>query len=183
MQYELLVAACWVVFIVYWGISAMSAKRTLNRPYGISMWWRLPAIVLILLFFKFAGFRTSASIHPSEIVGLLGVILCAIGIGIAIWARLHLASNWGMPMSVKESPELVTTGPYTYIRHPIYTGILLAMLGSALVSGPLWGIIMLVAGAYFIYSATQEEKLMLSEFPEEYPAYKARTKMLIPFIF
>jgi len=85
-------------------------------------------------------------------------------------------------MSVKESPELVVTGPYAYVRHPIYTGVILGMLGSALVAGWIWLIVALVAAAYFIWSATHEEKQMEQTFPDAYPAYKKRTKMLIPFV-
>ncbi len=88
-----------------------------------------------------------------------------------------------MPQSVKENPELVTSGPYAYIRHPIYTGVLVAMIGTALVTSMLWLLIFVVTGGYFIYSALEEEKLMLKTFPDSYPAYKARSKMLIPFIF
>jgi protein-S-isoprenylcysteine O-methyltransferase Ste14 len=101
---------------------------------------------------------------------------------LAIWARRHLGRNWGMPMSFKENPELVTTGPYVYIRNPIYSGFLLAILGSALTSGALWLIFFVVFGAYFVYAAKNEEKIMLQEFPDTYPAYKRRTRLLIPFV-
>jgi protein-S-isoprenylcysteine O-methyltransferase Ste14 len=183
MQYGLLIAACWSVFVVYWGISAAGAKRTLNNAYGNLLWWRLGAVMLIIIFLHFSGLHIDFMYRPTELFGWLGVVITAIGIAFAIWARVHLASNWGMPMSVKENPELVTSGPYAYVRHPIYTGVLLGMLGSAFVTGPAWTIVLLIGGAYFTYSAFQEEKLMLKEFPNVYPAYKARTKMLIPFIF
>ncbi len=88
-----------------------------------------------------------------------------------------------MPMSVKEDPELVTTGPYRYVRHPIYSGMLLAMLGSALADGPLWFIFAVVFGTFFVISARAEEQLMLRLFPEEYPGYRARTKAIVPFIW
>lgn len=87
-----------------------------------------------------------------------------------------------MPMSLKQNPELVTSGPYHYIRHPIYSGILLAMLGSSISSSFLWLILMAISGTYFIYSAVVEEKLMAKQFPKDYPEYKRKTKMLIPFI-
>jgi protein-S-isoprenylcysteine O-methyltransferase Ste14 len=171
------------VFIIYWGVAALSAKRTLNNAHGRLLWWRLGALMLALVFFDISGIHLrDYSYHPSELMGWLGVILTAFGVAIAIWARMYLASNWGMPMSVKEHPELVTTGPYAYVRHPIYTGVLLGMLGSAFVAGPLWAIVLIIGGSYFTYAVTQEEKLMLKEFPEQYPAYKAHSKMLIPFI-
>jgi protein-S-isoprenylcysteine O-methyltransferase Ste14 len=139
--------------------------------------------MLILLVLNFSGIRFNQyTYHPTDLMGTIGVILTALGVSIAIWARMHLASNWGMPMSIKENPDLVTTGPYAYVRHPIYTGVLLAILGSAFVAGLIWSVVLLVGAMYFIYAATQEEKLMLNEFPEKYPTYEARTKMLIPFI-
>jgi len=85
-------------------------------------------------------------------------------------------------MSQKQDPELVTSGPYRYIRHPIYTGILFAMLGSSLVSSLFWLMVFAISGIYFIYSALIEEKLMMKQFPKVYSDYKRKTKMLIPFI-
>ena len=85
-----------------------------------------------------------------------------------------------MPMSTKENPELVTTGPYAFVRHPIYTGILLAMLGTAIGENVSWLLPLLLFGGYFIYSARREEELMLRQFPEQYPAYMRRTNMLVP---
>jgi protein-S-isoprenylcysteine O-methyltransferase Ste14 len=112
-----------------------------------------------------------------------GVLVCASGIAFAIWARIHIGKNWGMPMSLKEKPEMVTTGPYRFIRHPIYTGLCSAMIGSVITDGFLWLIYFVVLGGYFIYSAKKEEKSMLFQFPDKYPAYMKRTRMLIPFIF
>lgn len=87
-----------------------------------------------------------------------------------------------MPMSRKESPELVTTGPYALVRHPIYTGIVLAMLGSALAQSLFWLAPLALGGAYFTYSARSEERLMTEQFQDQYPPYKKRTKMFVPFI-
>jgi protein-S-isoprenylcysteine O-methyltransferase Ste14 len=182
MQYSTLVALSWAVFLAVWGAYALRAKRTVNAPSTSLSWWRIVAVFAVFIALNFSGFHINISYRPTDVVGSIGVLICALGIAFAVWARIYLASNWGMPMSVKESPELITTGPYAYIRHPIYTGVLLAMLGSALVTGPVWGIVMLLFGGYFIYSALQEEKLLIKEFPEQYQAYKSRSKMLIPFI-
>lgn len=124
------------------------------------------------------------AVQPSDyFFKSVGVILVALGIGFAIWARWHLGRNWGMPMEVKEKPNLITTGPYAYVRHPIYTGVLTAVLGSLVVSGPMWSLILLVIFFYFYFSAKKEEANMGKAFPTEYPSYKERTKMFIPFIF
>ena len=86
-------------------------------------------------------------------------------------------------MSLKEGHELVTTGPYRLVRHPIYTGILTAVLGSTLVAGGFWLVLFLVAASFFVYSAKTEERLMMQQFPETYPDYKKRTHALIPFVW
>src|SRR6185312_8194183 len=111
------------------------------------------------------------------IVGVLWLVF------MAVWARFHLGRNWGMPMSVQENAELVTSGPYAYVRNPIYSGILLAMLGSAIVTGPWWLVILVIAGTHFVYSAKQEEALLVEQFPGTFQAYRARTKMLIRSCF
>jgi protein-S-isoprenylcysteine O-methyltransferase Ste14 len=178
----LIIIACWLVFLVYWLISSLSASpyaRRNNVQWGIRA--LIAVFVIVLLQFRGAA-RFLASGPPNPVLGAVGVALCVLGIAIAIWARIYLGRNWGMPMTLKQDPELVTTGPYSYVRHPIYTGMLLAMLGSALATNLLWLVILICLGAYFIYSALQEQKIMLKEFPDAYPAYMKRTKMLIPFV-
>jgi len=110
------------------------------------------------------------------------MLLFLSGLGLAVWARVFLGRNWGMPMTQKDEPELVTGGPYGRVRHPIYTGILLAMLGTGLAVDLYWLIALGVTGPYFLYSAMVEEKRLIATFPVAYPSYRARTKMLIPFV-
>jgi protein-S-isoprenylcysteine O-methyltransferase Ste14 len=86
-------------------------------------------------------------------------------------------------MSQKADPDLITSGPYHLVRHPIYTGILTAGIGTAVALSWVWLIVVAISGAYFIYSATNEERYMTTQFPDAYPAYKRSSKMLIPFIF
>ena len=87
-----------------------------------------------------------------------------------------------MPMTRKERPELVTSGPYAYVRHPIYTGILVAAFGSAIGTSAFGLVPFVLLGIYFVYSARKEEKLMMAQFPEQYSQYMNRTKMLVPFV-
>ncbi|HSZ49777.1 MAG TPA: isoprenylcysteine carboxylmethyltransferase family protein [Streptosporangiaceae bacterium] len=112
----------------------------------------------------------------------MGLGLFLLGLAVAVWARIYLGGNWGMPMTRKDNPELVTTGPYHLIRHPIYSGILLAMIGTAIAVSVYWLIAAVVIGGYFIYSATVEERYMAERFPDTYPGYKRSTKMLVPFL-
>ena len=185
--YTWVIVACWAAFVIYWIISGAGAKKTVRT--GAFRGWlaiRVVFIIVVIVALKNQSSRDwvnyeAAATTPA--LAPLGALIAILGISLAVWARRYLGRNWGMPQSVKENPELVTTGPYAYIRHPIYSGVLLAMIGTALVTSMLWLVIFVVAGGYFIYSAYQEEKLMLKTFPDTYPAYKARTKMLIPFIF
>jgi len=183
------IIACWLIFLAYWIISAVGAKRKIRgRSWRRGAWFRLALLIGAFQLQRLPVFRHfSQSIYPGDsshpTIGVIGVIFCATGIAFAIWARHHLGKNWGMPMSLQQDHELVTTGPYARVRHPIYTGILLAMLGSALAEGVGWLPIFLIFFAYFVYSAKTEEKLMAQQFPNDYPAYKERTKMLIPFVW
>ena len=86
-------------------------------------------------------------------------------------------------MSQKVGGELVTTGPYKRVRHPIYSGIILAMIGTSVVVSWYWLIAVALLGAYFIYSATMEERYMAGLFPDTYPQYRESTNMLLPFVF
>jgi len=85
-------------------------------------------------------------------------------------------------MTKRGGTELITVGPYTYIRHPIYFGILLSIIGIGLINSPYWYIVLIVVAAFFIYSATAEEEAMLKKFPKAYRDYIEKTKLLIPFI-
>jgi protein-S-isoprenylcysteine O-methyltransferase Ste14 len=97
-------------------------------------------------------------------------------------ARIHLGRNWGMPVSRKEDPELIMSGPYAHVRHPIYGGIILAMLGTTIGASVFWAVPLVLFGVYFVYAAHREENHMITQFPEQYPAYKRRTRMLLPLV-
>ena len=183
-----LIAACWVLFAAYWAVSAVGAKRTMGRPYAWRWEWglRLGVVVLVLLALRIPAVRQAVRTHHlfslqhDAVMGVVGVVLCVLGLGLAVWARVHLGRNWGMPMSRKENPELVTTGPYAVVRHPIYTGIILAALGSTIGVTLIWALPLIFVGIYFVFSARREEQLMLEQFPGQYPAYQQRTWMLLP---
>ena len=117
---------------------------------------------------------------PAQLAAV-GDLLCVAGLAFAVWARLTLGRSWGMPMTLHEQPELVTAGPYRYVRHPIYTGVTVMLIGTALVFPPavLPGAILTV---YFVFSALREERDMAARFPDAYAAYKERTRMLVPFV-
>jgi protein-S-isoprenylcysteine O-methyltransferase Ste14 len=174
------IGVAWVAFWVYWLASAASAKHGTHR--GLA--GRVPRLLIIaaaVVLLRFSGLHGSGTIDSVPLAAL-GSALFAAGLGLAIWARIHLGRNWGMPMTRKDEPELVTSGPYRFVRHPIYSGILLALLGTALATDLYLLIVCAVMGAYFIHSARVEERLMADAFPDAYASYRARSKMLIPFV-
>jgi protein-S-isoprenylcysteine O-methyltransferase Ste14 len=184
-----IIAGLWLVFVAYWAVAAVGAKRSASgRLWRGGIGLRLIVILLIATVLRSPSLReflaeTQRSASHSSLLGWTGVALCVVGFGLAIIARWHLGRNWGMPMSRKEQPELVTSGPYAFIRHPIYTGLILAMLGSALGVNIFWLALLVPVSAYFILSARREETVMLQLFPEQYSAYVARTGMLAPRLF
>ena len=161
------------MFVAYWAVAAVGAKRNASsRLWGGGIGLRLVVILLIAAVLRSPSLReflaeTQRSASHSRLFGWTGVALCVLGFGLAISARSHLGRNWGMPMSRKEQPELVTSGPYAHLRHPIYTGLILAMLGSAIGVNLSWALMLVPVGAYFIYSARREETVMLQLFPEQ----------------
>jgi protein-S-isoprenylcysteine O-methyltransferase Ste14 len=130
-----------------------------------------------------AAFLTAPVFFAAPLAGWIGAACAVLGIGFAVWARAHLGRDWSSHPDVKEGHELVTSGPYAYVRHPIYTGVILAAIGSAIGTNYFWMLIVLAVVVMFLLRIPKEEGYMMELFPEQYPAYRARTKRLIPFIW
>ncbi len=181
-------AACWGIVFSYWMLAALRAKRNAqpHRDWA-RLGVRVAALVVALAVLRFGGPRPDAAapawLPAGPAAGALGAGFTALGLAFAAWARVHLGRNWGMPMAVKQNPELVGSGPYAYVRHPIYTGLLVALLASTLVIGYWFLGLALISGIYMVFSARREERTLLGQFPEPYAAYMQRTKMLVPFVF
>jgi protein-S-isoprenylcysteine O-methyltransferase Ste14 len=168
----------WIVFWIYWLASAFDVKEGRGSRRRIPL-NGLTALSVVLLVRLFRG--GSLAVH-SPILGAIGAVVFAGGIAVAIFSRVQLGRNWGMPMTQKANPELVTSGPYRFVRHPIYSGLLAGLLGTALVTNLIGLIIVVILGAYFYYAATVEERNLVVAFPAAYPAYREHTKKLIPFL-
>jgi protein-S-isoprenylcysteine O-methyltransferase Ste14 len=178
---ELVFAAGWGAFWLYWLVAAFSMKRG-RVPWSRELRIRA-AIVLIVIILVRVGVLRHHSLNTDPWRAAVGLVLFALGLGFAVWARVHIGRNWGTPMTQKVEPELVTSGPYHLVRHPIYSGILVAGAGTAVALSWLWLIAVVLAGAYFLYSATVEERYLTEQFPDAYPAYQRSTKRLLPFVF
>ncbi len=178
---QVVFAVVWAAFWLYWLVAAFSMKRGLvpwSRYLGIRVVIVLIAIVLLRVgVFRGNGHNTDHAWRAG-----LGLFLLFLGLGFAVWARVHIGRNWGTPMTRREEPELVTSGPYHLVRHPIYSGILIGGVGTAVALGWFWLTAVGLAGIYFFYSSTVEERYLTAQFPDTYPAYKRSTKMLLPFV-
>jgi len=173
-------AAGWALFWLYWLIAAFSIKRG-RVPWSRELRIRIALIVVVIVLVRFGAFRHNG-VASDAWRGAAGLLLFAVGLGFAIWARVHIGPNWGGPMTEKDDPELVMTGPYRLVRHPIYSGILTAGVGTAIGLNWQWLIAVALAAVYFGYSATVEERYLTDRFPIAYPAYKRSTKMVVPFL-
>lgn len=175
---KLAIRCAWIVFWIYWLVSASNSKESVMSG------WRIPLTgVSAVGVFVIAGVLRGGTLAVHSLVlGVAAALLFACGIALAVWARLHLGRNWGMPMTQRAEPELVTSGPYQFVRHPIYSGLLIAMLGTALVNDLIGLIVVAMLVAYFYYCGIVEERNLAASFPVAYPEYKSRTKMLIPFL-
>jgi len=177
---EFVFAVGWAVFWTYWLVAAFSMKRE-RVAWSRELRIRAVIVVLAILLFRFGAFQNNG-LNSDPLRAGLGLVLFAIGLGFAVWARINIGRNWGTPMSLKDDPDLVTSGPYRLVRHPIYSGILVAGVGTAVALSWAWLIAVALAGVYFVYSATIEERTLTDQFPDTYPAYSRSTKMLVPFI-
>jgi protein-S-isoprenylcysteine O-methyltransferase Ste14 len=177
---ELVFAVGWAAFWLYWFAAALSMKRG-RVPWSRELRIRAVIVAMAIVLVRLGAFR-GHGVNSDPWRSAIGLGLFAFGLAFAIWARVHIGRNWGTPMTQKDEPELVTSGPYRLVRHPIYTGILVAGVGTAIALSWLWLTPVGLAGVYFLYSATVEERYLTERFPDTYPVYKRSTKMLVPFV-
>jgi protein-S-isoprenylcysteine O-methyltransferase Ste14 len=129
------------------------------------------------------GWLGARFVPATPAVAWLGVLLTAAGVAVALWARWHLGSNWSGVVTLKEGHELIVTGPYRAIRHPIYTGMLLGLLGTAMAMGEVRGLLGIAfAWLAFYVKARREESFLVREFGEKFEAHVKQTGMFLPKI-
>lgn len=187
--------ASWAVFLLVWLGLSFFVKRDVRGGRSARA-YRARVVVLAIIILVVATrsahrrplgvnvFSNRFSLFvPSPTLMWVGAACAVVGIAVAIWARLYIGRNWSPRPAVKEAHELVTGGPYAFVRHPIYSGIILAALGTTLTGTIFGAILFLFAVALFVARVGKEERIMLELFPGAYPAYQLRTKRLIPFLW
>ncbi len=179
---------CWAVLLTYWFINAPRVKAAVQTQSRISrylyMLIMISGFVIVYARIFAIGILGFQLIPANDITGITGAVVCISGVAFAIWARRTLGTNWSAEVTLKKEHELVQSGPYKIVRHPIYTGFEIGLLGVAITIGQLKGLVglsMVFVNHYF--KTRMEEEIMYSQFPAKYPEYVKRVKRLVPFVF
>lgn len=179
-----LIEGPWLVFVVVWVVAALGTRRTVQRESPRSRFSYI-AVEIAGYYLLFAsgrgGFLDQRIVPETQFLAWVGVLCTWAGIGLAIWARWSLGRNWSARITLKEGHELIRSGPYRYFRHPIYSGLDLAVIGGALAIArerSLIGAALVIAG-YWI-KARREETLLRTQFGPAFDEHVRRTGFLLP---
>ena len=176
----------WLAWLGFWIFKSFGNKRTI---YSQGRGMRLIYVAVVAAAWFAAenhGLIPRVRLFYENIFTQAGgILICAAGIALAIWARVILGTNWSGIVTLKENHELIQSGPYRFVRHPIYSGILLGIFGSMFALEPFFGGIVIMAIAVFTLriKSLLEERIMLSTFPDQYPGYMRRVSALIPRVW
>jgi protein-S-isoprenylcysteine O-methyltransferase Ste14 len=184
--HRLLLTGLWVAWALYWLIAAANTKTTEQREPLSSRIPYVTALVsggVLLASHRLPWPWINQRLWPRSLaLYWTGVALVAAGIAFAVWARVHLGRNWSGSVTLKQGHELIRSGPYGVVRHPIYTGLLLSVLGTALTSGTVRAALgLIIITAALLVKLRMEERLMRATFPIEYERYRASVPALVPF--
>jgi protein-S-isoprenylcysteine O-methyltransferase Ste14 len=181
-------AVIWTVFGVLWLLPAIFGKRTLQRQTPSSRIVQL--VMLVAAYVLFANQDLGWDLLNRRLVpaGMrataVGYGLLAAGMLFALWARVFLGRNWSSNVTLKQNHTLVRSGPYRFVRHPIYTGLLVALLGTAIALGPLRCFLGVVLAAIaWKFKSITEEAFMVQQFGDQYRHYQTEVKGLVPYIW
>lgn len=189
--YESFFPVVWIAFLVYWQIiwarTAQSKATRRLEPVASRMLRTLAFLIaIVLLSTTFIPLPwLYRQLWPTGLWPFwIGAGITVGGLLFAVWARLHLGSNWSRSVTIKEDHELITTGPYALVRHPIYTGILAGFVGTAIALSQVRGVIAFVLVFLALWSKLRmEEEWMSSQFGETYATYAHQTTALVPYLF
>jgi protein-S-isoprenylcysteine O-methyltransferase Ste14 len=181
-------AIIWTVFWVLWIVPAVFGKRTVRRQSTgsriLQLVLLLSAYVLVVDSGRDWGLLNRRVVPEGTTATVAGYGLLLAGMLFAAWARLFLGRNWSSDVTLKEDHTLVQSGPYRIVRHPIYTGLLVALLGTAIALGELRCFLgLLLATIAWKIKSMSEETLMVQQFGDQYARYREHVKGLVPYLW
>ncbi len=180
-------AILWLLCFLYLAAGARTADRSVRvqaQPPSFRLLKLVGVVAMFAAIYLPAGLgRTWPATPPEPLAGAAGLVICAAGLLLVIVSRRALGRNWSDLVALKQHHELIERGPYRWVRHPLYSGVLLGLLGAALTVGTAiaYGVAAFCAWGLVVKSR-QEEKLLAQGFPAAYPAYRRRVKAFIPFL-
>ena len=179
------IVALWLCWAAAWAAAAIAVKPSARREPMLSRLLHLgPLAIAVLLLWgpPLAALRIRF-LPSSPAIEWTGAVLVAAGLVFTVWARVHLGTNWSGIVTVKRDHELVTSGPYALVRHPIYSGLVLAFAGSAIALGEVRGVLAVAIVAASLWRKLRlEERWMSERFGGEYERYRGRVRALVPFV-
>src|SRR5271156_1882217 len=178
----------WIVFVLYWQIKAADTKATQRLEPAASGILRVLIFLIAIVLLSVPRIPLPwlyRQLWPQGLLPFwLGAAVTVAGLLFAVWARVHLGRNWSRSVTVKQDHELITSGPYAVVRHPIYTGILAGFLGMAIAISQVRGfLVFLLIFLVFWIKLRMEEQWMRSQFGEAYATYARHTAALVPYLF
>ena len=186
----LVILLCWVCFFACIAIFAFSVKPTMEVTRGWRWSWLGLAVLIAALFWSQREWRSRGAPlgmllwRRTPGIGIAADILALAGLAVAVWGRAVLGRNWNINPGLKEDHELIERGPYAYVRHPMYSGLCLMLLGTVIWFGNGIGFVLFLASLLGTWlKLREEEKLLTKHFGGNYRKYQARVKALIPWIF
>ena len=183
-----LIPLLWLAWLLYWWLGAGRLKAVARRESRLQRASHGVPLVLAVLLFVLPGHALGALATPfiarSRASYGIGVALVALGLGYAVRARRHLGANWSATVTLKQGHSLIRSGPYRHVRHPIYTGRLLAFAGSALALAQWRGLLalLLVTGSLWL-KLRREERWLLQHFGDDYAEYRKTSWALLPGLY
>jgi protein-S-isoprenylcysteine O-methyltransferase Ste14 len=186
--YNYLPPALWIAWFIYWRVSATGVKAVRRRESALSRAAHLVplAIAGLLLWIPTiagGGFLFQRFMPQTLLTYWTGTLLLALGLAFSVWARVYLGRNWSATVTVKEAHELIRGGPYALVRHPIYSGLLLAFIGSAIARAQWRGVLAVLIVLVALWRKLRlEERFMSETFGDEYRRYREHTAALIPYL-
>ena len=181
-------SVCWMVFWMYWSIATPRkhpSRRKVARTFTVLNTGLLYlGFLLVWLGRSVPGWLGLLFVPQAILIDVTGTVFAIIGVAFAIWSRQSLRNNWSGEVAITEGQQFIRSGPYAIVRHPIYAGMLLALLGTTLVSstvGSLLGFVLAIISLW--QKADIEEQFLIVEFGEQYAKYQREVKFLIPFIY
>ena len=186
--YWAIISVCWAVFWIYWSFATprrQPTKRRAARAFTVLNTGLLYlSFVLILLGRSVLGSLGRLVVPQAVLIDVMGTAFAITGVAFAIWSRQLLRNNWSGVVAITEGQQFIQSGPYTIVRHSIYAGMLLALLGTTLVAstvGSLLGFGLAIVSLW--QKARIEEQFLMVEFGEQYSKYQSEVNFLVPFIF